>query len=303
MFFVWESGWEDVVQNKLPAVFQNPIFQKILTILTQFAKGKVDKAQQQGIARAVGGVPLPPEPAVRAELTAPADRKEPFAGVDPGVVPTDDELTPDELAQFRAAVEADPELDALAAQLAGSATRGASVAGAPPTLMDPDALGPQRALLGVPTSVSNLLLSGKLALVLATIIKRFAERRDHGFYPTVVEEIFRAFYVGNTGTYVWSAMKQEIEDAFGVAADCGGTRFITELEQLHANGHKPSVTIVGHSAGAIYACRFLEEVQSRGLPPDVRFNLIAIAPACDFTLLSKALQSAASRIDGLRVSA
>jgi hypothetical protein len=295
VFFVWQSGWEDVLQNKLPAIFNEPFFQKALTFLSQFAKAKVDKAQQRGIARAAGGVPVPPEPAVRAELTVPANGKEPFADVDPRAVPPGDELTPEELAQFRAAVEADPTLAAMATQLTQP---GPTIAGAP-SLVDANALGP--AVLGLPSAVSQLKLAASLAGVLAAVIKRFADRRDHGFYPTIVEEICRAFYVGSTGRFVWSAMKQEIDDAFGVATDCGGTQFITQLQQLNASGHKPRITLVGHSAGAIYACRFLQEVQSRGLPADVRFDLITIAPACDFAVLAKTLQSAAARIDRLRV--
>src|SRR5206468_1062105 len=72
VFFVWESGWQDVIENNLPSIFKEPIFQKILTRVTQFAKGKVDKSAQTGAPKAAGGVPLPRESAVRAELNEPA---------------------------------------------------------------------------------------------------------------------------------------------------------------------------------------------------------------------------------------
>jgi hypothetical protein len=143
------------------------------------------------------------------------------------------------------------------------------------------------------------LLIARCALVLAAVVRRFAERRGHGFYLTVVEEIFRAFYAGNAGRYLWDGMKQDITDSFGVADMCGGSRFLDALEGLTRKQGR--VTLVGHSAGAIYVCRFLQEVQARGIAPTLAFNIILIAPACDFTLLAKTLQSAGHRIDGFRI--
>src|ERR1043165_3230557 len=46
LFFVWESGWQEVLQQNLPEIFRESIFQRILLRVTQFAKGKIDKAVQ-----------------------------------------------------------------------------------------------------------------------------------------------------------------------------------------------------------------------------------------------------------------
>jgi len=307
IFFVWESGWEDVLNNNLPTIFKEPVFQKILARVTQFAKGKVDKGNRTGTPKAPGGVAVPKESAVRAELNKPADGREPFSHMDPRTIPEGDDLTTDELKQFKDALQADPAFDLAVQQVtagltpAGPVPRGATVRGSTATLMDPDALNQLTVTQKGARSVSVAIMIGRCALLLVQIIKRFAQRRDHGFYPTIVEELFRAFYIGNAGRFLWDGMKQDIVDSFGVGQDCGGTLFLTELEKLWKSGKRRRLTLVGHSAGAIYACRFLQEVQSRDLPPDVHFNVIFIAPACDFNLLAKTIQSAGNRIDGLRV--
>jgi hypothetical protein len=138
-------------------------------------------------------------------------------------------------------------------------------------------------------------------MALEKIVARFAKRRDHGFHLTVVEEILRAFYVGNAGKFLWDGMKTEIEEAFGFAADCGGTQFLTALHGLWKTGWRKPIFLVGHSAGAIYVSRFLQEVQNRKLAPDLTFEVVLIAPACNFTTLADTLKIAGNRITALRV--
>jgi hypothetical protein len=310
VFFVWESGWQDVIENNLPTIFKEPIFQKILARVTQFAKGKVDKSVQTGQARAVGGVPLTKESEVRAEVNHPKDGREPYSEVDPSRVPEDDELTAEELKQFQETLQADVAFDMAAQQAAAGlvapgarqpVARSATVRASTATLMDPQVLDEVTVLRQGSRSVSTVIMIARAALILTAIIKRFAQRRDHGFYLTIIEEIFRGYYVGNAGRFLWDGMKQDITDSFGVAPECGGTPVVTDLDNLYKSGKKPRITLVGHSAGAIYVCRLLQEIQSRGVSQDMHFNVIFIAPACDFNLLAKTIQSCGGRIDGLRV--
>ncbi|HTD15675.1 MAG TPA: alpha/beta hydrolase [Chthoniobacterales bacterium] len=307
IFFVWESGWQEVIQQNLPAIFEEPIFQKIITRVAQFAKGKVDKASQTGIPRAAGGVPLAKETPIRKELNSPEDGREPFSDIDPCLVPENDELTAEEQVQFGQKFQDDAVFETLVQEIVNSVTpdgeqpaaRAATVHTSTKTLMSPETINEltQPGARGLSTAI----MIAKCVGILAKIIQRFAQRRDHGFYLTIVEEIFRAFYVGNAGRFLWDGMKKDIVDSFGVAPDCGGTLFLTELDKLWKSGKRPRITIIGHSAGAIYTCRFLQEVQSRGFAADLHFNVILIAPACDFNLLAKTIQSAGNRIDGLRI--
>jgi hypothetical protein len=311
VFFVWESGWREVLQQNLPAIFSEDIFRRIRLRVTQFAKGKVDKGVETGQAKSAGTLTLPKEHEVVQEFSKPSDGVEPFAAIDPHALPEDDALTDEERAQFEERLRADPTFETLAEEVANSlipadgdgvASRGASVRGSTKTLMSRDVLDEITTEQdGAKGGISTALLIARAATVLGRVVRRFAQRRDHGFYLTIVEEILRGFYVGNAGRFLWNGMKQDIVDTFGVAPECGGTLFLTELEKLWKGGKRPRITLVGHSAGAIYACRLLQEVQARGLPQDLHVNLVLIAPACDFDLLAKTVQSAGARVDGLRI--
>ena len=111
----------------------------------------------------------------------------------------------------------------------------------------------------------------------------------------------RAFYLGNAGKFLWDNMKADIAAAFGYSPDCGGAQFLTLLDEMWRGGTKPTLTLVGHSAGSIYACQLLQEIEKRKLPADIRFNVIFIAPACTFDLLADTIKAASNRISALRV--
>ncbi len=122
--------------------------------------------------------------------------------------------------------------------------------------------------------------------VIFKVIKRFVNKRDHGFYPTVMEEIFREVYIADIGTTLWGFMKTKANDMW--LPDPAGTTGLDQhagrylLSQLKTySGANPGVTIdlVGHSAGAIAICNFLREFLDMGIDAKVR-NIIFMAPAC-----------------------
>ncbi len=137
--------------------------------------------------------------------------------------------------------------------------------------------------------------------VVERVTSRFAEGRDHGLYATVVEELLRQFYLYRVGKDIWDHMKQETIDAFGNdASRYGGTAFLQGLKAYWESGQQPHITLVGHSAGAIYICRFLQYADLL-LPEDMKFDLVFLAPACTFELFSQTLKNYAQRITGIRV--
>jgi len=78
-------------------------------------------------------------------------------------------------------------------------------------LADLDRLAPspedrQRGTLTVAKAAATV------ARVAVRVLRRFVGKHDHGFYPTVVEEILRELYLADTGAWVWRGMK--------TAADC-----------------------------------------------------------------------------------
>jgi hypothetical protein len=98
-------------------------------------------------------------------------------------------------------------------------------------------------------------------------------------------------------------MKKDTADAFGGDPQRnGGTAFLHCLKKLAEEGHKPRVTLVGHSTGAVYICHFLKHADAL-LPPDIKFNVIFLAAAVDFDLLAETLKNHSSRIGHIRAFA
>lgn len=117
------------------------------------------------------------------------------------------------------------------------------------------------------------------------VIKRHWQKRDHGFYPTVIEEILRAIYLNYLGKRIWDLMKNtakgmwqpnqvELNDNTYV-----GTYFIEKLVYLQQEQPDIIIDLVGHSAGAIVICHLLNAVSERVMPLKIR-NVLFMAPAC-----------------------
>jgi hypothetical protein len=303
LFFVWQSQWYETLRNNIGEIFHETIFQHLLKRVLQFAIGKID---QQAGGRGLQ-LELPPEQQVKAELAKPASGGRPFARRDPAL-PAGATLERNEEDQFRRVLQADTQLREEAGAIAGSPTGATSrSAGATTastrTLMDPAVVAEIR---GDTDSARRALPIGTLRIVkgavavLARAIKRFSNHRDHGLYETVFEELLREFYIGNAGQLIWTEMKKDTADAFGPDPDVfGGTAFLTELEDRWNKGHRPRITLVGHSTGAIYICHLLRHAGN--LPPDVKFRVVFLAPAVDFNLLNATWRDCQGRISGIRL--
>jgi hypothetical protein len=148
--------------------------------------------------------------------------------------------------------------------------------------------------------ISTVMLAKHVVVIVGNVISRLAKQRGHGVYLTIVEEVLREFYVRNAGKFLWDGMKKEVDEAFGFAADCGGTAFVSQLKNLWNQGVRPQITLVGHSAGSIYVSRLLKELD-RELPADFKVNVIFLAPACTIAVFADAIKFAGKRIQGLRI--
>ncbi len=125
--------------------------------------------------------------------------------------------------------------------------------GSTETLMSPkvlDDIAPAQE--GTKGLISTIMLAKHVVTIVAAVISRLAKHRDHGVYLTIVEEVMREFYVRNAGKFLWDGMKKEVDQAFQFGDDCGGAAFIGHLKEMWDAGVHPAITLVGHSAGAIY---------------------------------------------------
>jgi hypothetical protein len=128
-------------------------------------------------------------------------------------------------------------------------------------------------------------LSIGIAQIVLRVVRRYINNRDHGFYPTVVEELLRQFYMADLGQWVWGNMTRKAATLWnsnsGLQSEAihGCRYFLERLCKLQAKRSEFIVDLVGHSAGSIVICQMLKTARSEGLSLRVR-RIIFMAPAC-----------------------
>lgn len=136
-------------------------------------------------------------------------------------------------------------------------------------------------------SIATLVVS--LAKIGFRIIKRHQNDRDHGFFPTIVEEIFRQFYLSDIGSEIWGNMKEKAHLVWKNNQGLTGNnqhagRYLFDhlaiyAEQMKNEGRPIKINLVGHSAGSIVICELLKEIAITY--PHQKFNhILLLAPAC-----------------------
>ncbi|MFF5009600.1 hypothetical protein ACFY3G_43075 [Streptomyces phaeochromogenes] len=319
VFFVWSSGLLEILRGNLPQIFNEGVFRTLLGRVSRYAAGLV--FQQPG-QRALGVIAVPTSMSVDGELALVEAGMEPYTRL---AVPADvrplseaerTRITSD-LSRDVGLAERSREIvnSALPAETVGDMARGADKGGraAAVTLMSPEVVAElastartreaERAL------VSTALLVAKTVRVVAAVVGRFRLRTDHGFYPTVVEEILREFYAANVGAAVWDAMKQQTADTFAVADEVrAGRYFLDRFAELLATGSRPKVTVVGHSAGAVFIDNLLTDLAGRRaapadpLPGGFRVrDVVLLAPACTVTHLARVVRRQTELFDRFRM--
>lgn len=306
IFMIWQSGLVETLKHNLDEIFTEDLFRSLLKRVLQFAVGKVWQEEGQRAARVV---PTPKTMDVEDELKKRTVGKEPYA--DETALATVTEVAPEEQDQLVRVLQADPDLRAAVEQVVAqrhpettdTGARGVVVRreASAASLIDPDALNeidPGAGAAGERGVISTLAAAKKAAAVLVRVIGRFRDHDDHGLYPTVVEELLREFYLANAGGAVWAAMKKETLDTFG-APERGGRLLLDEMARaLEESATRPEITLVGHSAGAVYIDNLLAEVMrgtaegDRAWPDDVRFRVILLAPAATYPSFGTALTTA-----------
>ncbi len=123
------------------------------------------------------------------------------------------------------------------------------------------------------------------------VIRRFRARRDHGFYPTVVEELVRECYGDLVGSAIWGMMKKDGSDHF--KAEGLGTELFAALG---ANTPK-QLCITAHSAGSIWASALIKAAPCSLAP----FDLALLAPAVRMDTFADALSLGDARIRRCRM--
>ena len=165
----------------------------------------------------------------------------------------------------------------------------------------------------------NLLIQGHMngisdARVLARLVipvidmvrRRFQDHRDHGLYTTVLEEVLVQVVRLDLDVIIptWNQMKQDTDSAFiQNPSKYGGWAFLKHLQKWWQPKLKPGqrITLIGHSAGAIYIGNFLAAAQQ--VIPLLKVDVVFLAPACSYAFLNENLQAFKKQVTHLRMFA
>lgn len=120
LFVIWETGWKEIVEQNIPTIFKEDIFNRLVRRVAQFVKGKIDKETSGDGTRGIGAMELPKEGAIKAELDRAQTGEEMFQDVSFDQLPQGLQLTPDEQEQIRKEIETDKELRTELQQIANA---------------------------------------------------------------------------------------------------------------------------------------------------------------------------------------
>lgn len=283
--FVWETGLLETIWQNFDTLQHSEFFKKLLVRIVK-AAGKKLGIDLKGVTGGAKGLGDLSDEEVRWEL----QKDEPFAHYQVNDGKKSVQIQAAEFLDDDEAIEAliSPEIEAILEEEIYEDRALQEAALAPKTesedkLMDPDkklatAEG-QKGIIGIAQLVAS---AGRITV---QVVKRHLKKRDHGFYPTIIEEILREFYVADLGTWVWGRMKAkarsmwEEDDFQGDQEDWkAGSYFLQKLDAYQKEVGELTIDLVGHSAGSIAIKEMLESVGQRH--PDLKFrHILFLAPA------------------------
>ena len=163
----------------------------------------------------------------------------------------------------------------------------------------------------VPESFTSFSVAGNWFFagdVLRSVMARFAAGSDHGFFGTILEEMYRIMYADKVGRFLWDEMKENAADAYApLAVDAadddmpGGTLFLEEIKAFMAQHGPFDLNVMGHSAGSIHIAHFI--AAGAALMPD-QFslcNVVFTAPAINYALFKEAIAANDACIGNFRI--
>lgn len=289
LFSIWESGFFEAIRNNLKDILQDEVFHELLKKVSEWVlRESTGSIATRGAGQAVNAPQLRsdfdlflsgkvPEPPIKEQSPAKGQ-------VAKGTEPDEDDLA----AKIEAEIELDPNFEQTMAGLfvatghvSAVTTKGASIEPRPvKVLVDPKAVNemfpPQAHATkgGIPW----ITVAKFVAKVVIAVIRRFANKRDHGAYTTIVEEVLVAAYLAKVGEVIWRQMKKDTGDAFGSADRAGEAVLQTWAKLLQEGKKQPRITLIGHSTGAVYIDNWIR--RSAAVAAALRYDVILLAPAC-----------------------
>ncbi|MCW3126741.1 MAG: hypothetical protein JWO03_2399 [Bacteroidetes bacterium] len=289
--FVWETGLIETVINNINKISDTKLFDKLVKLLIKKTSEKLGFDAVAG--RGAGSMISDAE--IEIELSKPEpfekyDRVKNIATRDAvtlAAIPADDVLQRTLRDEVRDMIDDDPSISIALSQTELSLQSG-----------PPGAAGGR----GI---ISTAMLVEHIVKIAFRVIKRFMEKRDHDFYPTIVEEILREIFVTELGAWVWNNMKVKSQDMWKDNTNASGLNryagryFLQKLLDYTKDGSM-KVSLIGHSAGSIAICNLLEA--TTGIDPDFQYHHIAfMAPACRIDLFEEQMVKQQQRYKEFRM--
>ncbi len=313
VFFVWESGLIETIQNNLREIAKEEIFILIWKRVREIIARKLLTIEK---SRGIESLPPSEDNSYEQEIDtalAAGDITE-LMQQDMTGLENFTELSSAEANQLESELGYDYELLAAAKEISDNLynpdaveealnSRSMTIKSSAVTLMDPKALD-QFIERSTPSSrglISSAKIITAVVTIAARVISRFIHKRDHGLHATIVEEILHTLYLANIGGAIWKTMKKDTADSFGPDPQIhGGSAFIDALKSHADPANPPGIILIGHSTGAVYISEFIKNADKL-LPADFTFEVIFLAPASTCSLTAKTLTTHQHRISNLRM--
>ena len=310
LFFIWESGFKEAIWNNKGDLVKDPAFRELVKKVSEWVLKKVSVTGAFGF-KGANGQQLSDTDKFREEF----DRWFANQRSEPPSETTDVVVTPATATKAKSRVD---DLDELAGQIKDGfdddkgftdamaqaynasipadqvATKGAGAGKkrADVLMLSSDALDemfppqPGTDVSGGQVKTRGLFnwmgVAKFVAKIVLAVVKRFMANRDHGVYPTVVEEVLRAAYGDLFGAAIWNQMKKDTLDSFADDPSTCGLAVVKGLKALETESKDfKKLTLVGHSTGAIYICNFLDMAKKVGLTTPIQVVFLAPALTCE----------------------
>lgn len=294
--FVWETGLLETISRNIGSIYQTKLFRKLLKLAIRHAGKRLG-----GVGGRGPGMTIP-----YAEIETELAKEIPFQDFNQseaesrGAGSLSETELEDSTADLEQEIEEDMEVDADEIDVLLRTE-------APTTdLLDQarinEALTEEQSR-GISTFIT---VARAVAVIVKEVIRRYIRKTHHGFYPTVVEEVLRYYYLADLGAWVWGGMKTAAQnmwlpnDGLDGPDQHAGTYFLERLSALQANRPELVIDLVGHSAGSIAICEMLKAAHLRQTPIKLR-NILFLAPACTAELMSAEIVSHPERYGHFRM--
>lgn len=291
--FVWETGLIETLATNIGKISDTKIFNKLIKLLVKKLSEKLgfDTIEGRGTGNSLT------DQQIEAELFKPVpfesytqNKLETNGRSGNGIMtrlPQNEKILQASLeAEFTIMVQSDSEFQKAIAQTQLTVNSGQN--------------SQSRGIISTAAFIKHL------ANIALNVIKRFINKRDHDFFPTIIEEILREIYIAELGAWVWNNMKIKSNDMWssnqGISGlnQFAGRYLLDKLNEYFQKHNDVEINLIGHSAGSIAICNLLKV--SATVNPQLKYNtIIFLAPACRIDLFNKEIVQNTGRFKKFRM--